>query len=338
MALSMSRPWKHPDSGFYWFRKRVPDDLRNLLGKREERFSLGTRDPIEAKRLHVLKLAEVEERWSNLRAGQRPLSLDDVARLASEIGDQLRRQLEADPYQPLRWDVEIGARLWTASDTRQFYTDVTEALSPADRKRLDQQKICYVLVDERLSGRGVAAHHEDRERLARATSLQVQQIVQNHEAYLLGKQDVRAGSWEPLKLRVPAKPLNFEAVIQGWLVEKKPNEKTEYTWRRVMTELSEFVGHDDARRVNADDLVGWKADLLAKGRAPKTIRDSKLAPVRAIFQWAVDNRKLDSNPAARINIDLKSRSSEKRRGYTDEEAKIILRAARTAKEAHTGAT
>jgi hypothetical protein len=171
MALSMSRPWKHPDSGFYWFRKRVPDDLRNLLGKREERFSLGTRDPIEAKRLHVLKLAEVDERWSNLRAGQRPLSSDDIARLASEIGDQLRRQLEADPYQPLRWDVEIGARLWTASDTREFYTDITEALSPADQKRLDQQKICYVLVDERLSGRGVAAHHEDRERLARAALL-----------------------------------------------------------------------------------------------------------------------------------------------------------------------
>ena len=68
MALSMSRPWKHPDSGFYWFRKRVPDDLGSLLGKREERFSLGTRDPIEAKRLHVLKLAEVEERWSKTYA------------------------------------------------------------------------------------------------------------------------------------------------------------------------------------------------------------------------------------------------------------------------------
>jgi integrase len=101
-----------------------------------------------------------------------------------------------------------------------------------------------------------------------------------------------------------------------------------------MKELSEFLGHDDARRVSADDLVSWKADLLAKGRAAKTIRDSKLAPVRAIFQWAVDNRKLDTNPAARINIDLKSRSTEKRRGYTDEEAKIILRAARTAEEAH----
>jgi hypothetical protein len=54
------------------------------------------------------------------------------------------------------------------------------------------------------------------------------------------------------------------------------------------------------------------------------IRDGKLAPVRAILQWAIDNRKLDANPGARINIDPKARSSEKRRGYTDDEAKIIL--------------
>jgi hypothetical protein len=64
MILSMTRPSKHPKSGIYWFRKRVPDDLRNLIGKREEHFSLGTRDPSEAKRLHALKLAEVEERWT----------------------------------------------------------------------------------------------------------------------------------------------------------------------------------------------------------------------------------------------------------------------------------
>jgi hypothetical protein len=54
-----------------------------------------------------------------------------------------------------------------------------------------------------------------------------------------------------------------------------------------MNELSKFLGHDDVRRVGADDLVGWKADLLAKGLKAKTIRDSKLAPVRAILKaWA----------------------------------------------------
>lgn len=139
MALSMTRPWKHPDSGYYWFRKRVPDDLRSLLGKREERFSLVTRDPAEAKRLHAIKLAEVEERWSNLRGGQRPLSPDDIAREATSIGDHARLQLEADPYQPLRWDVEIGASLWRIGEADGHYTEITQPLSPAEGKRLAQR-------------------------------------------------------------------------------------------------------------------------------------------------------------------------------------------------------
>ena len=53
MPLAMSRPWKHPNSGFYWLRKGVPEDLRALVGKREEKRSLLTRDPVEAKRLHA---------------------------------------------------------------------------------------------------------------------------------------------------------------------------------------------------------------------------------------------------------------------------------------------
>jgi integrase len=329
----MTRPWKHPDSGYYWFRKRVPDDLRNLLGKREERFSLGTRDPAEAKRLHALKLAEVEERWSNLRNGKRPLSADDVAQHAAAIGEQLWRQVQADPYQQLKWDIEIGASLWSARNG-ELYVDITQPPSPAEQKRFDQRSICYWFVDEYLSGKSLTPPPEDRERLARAVTVEVQRVVQNHEAYLRGKQEVHVGGFALRKLRAPAGPLTFEAIIEGWVAEKKPNAKTQYTWRRVMNELSIFLDHDDVRRVAADDLVRWKQDLLAKGRANKTIRDSKLAPVRAIFQCAVDNRKLDSNPATRINIDLKSRSSEKKRGYSDEEAKVILRAARTEKEAH----
>ncbi|MGO9238438.1 MAG: DUF6538 domain-containing protein [Methylocella sp.] len=62
MALAMARPWKHPKTGIYWLRKRVPDDLRPILGKREEKRSLGTRDSAEAKRLHAQALAELEQR------------------------------------------------------------------------------------------------------------------------------------------------------------------------------------------------------------------------------------------------------------------------------------
>ncbi|WP_277996104.1 DUF6538 domain-containing protein [Methylobacterium sp. Leaf466] len=37
-------------------------DLRALVGRREEEVSLGTRDRIEAKRLHAVALTEQEKR------------------------------------------------------------------------------------------------------------------------------------------------------------------------------------------------------------------------------------------------------------------------------------
>jgi hypothetical protein len=69
----MARPWKHPKTGIYWLRKRIPDDRRPLLGKREEKRSLGTH-PNEAKRVHEQALAELAERWANLRSGPRALT------------------------------------------------------------------------------------------------------------------------------------------------------------------------------------------------------------------------------------------------------------------------
>ncbi len=50
MTLPMSRPQKHSTGGVNWSRKRVPDDLRQFVGKREEKLSLGTRNPEEARR------------------------------------------------------------------------------------------------------------------------------------------------------------------------------------------------------------------------------------------------------------------------------------------------
>jgi hypothetical protein len=68
MVLAMSRPWKHPDSGVYWFRKAVPVELRVLVGKREEKRSLQTKDPAEARRLHATIAAEIEAKWANPRS------------------------------------------------------------------------------------------------------------------------------------------------------------------------------------------------------------------------------------------------------------------------------
>jgi hypothetical protein len=85
MGLVMSRPFKHPDTGIYWFRKRVPDDLRELVGKREEKFSLRTRDPSSAKALFGEAVAKIESRWQTLRRGLVSLSERQAAAIAGEI-------------------------------------------------------------------------------------------------------------------------------------------------------------------------------------------------------------------------------------------------------------
>jgi hypothetical protein len=87
MALAMARPWKHPKTGIYWLRKAVPEDLRPLVGKWEEKRSLTTRDPSEAKRRHMEALAQLEVQWANLRAGTQTLSERDAHELAVTIHD-----------------------------------------------------------------------------------------------------------------------------------------------------------------------------------------------------------------------------------------------------------
>ena len=98
MVLKMPRPVKHPKTGIYQFRKRVPDDLRSMVGKREEKASLGTRDPGEARTLHARKLAEVEERWRMLRSGILTLTEKQAVAISGEI----YRKLVAD-YDEKSW-------------------------------------------------------------------------------------------------------------------------------------------------------------------------------------------------------------------------------------------
>ncbi len=79
--------------------------------------------------------------------------------------------------------------------------------------------------------------------------------------------------------------VEFDELVKGWAAERKPAEKTLYDWKRVMVQLAEFLGHRDAARVTSEDLIAWKNSLVASGLAAKTIRESRLAPVRAILRW-----------------------------------------------------
>ena len=70
MVLAMSRPSRHPKTGIFWVRKRVPSDLVARVGRSVEYFSLRMHEPIEAKQRHAEAMARLEARWAELRRGE----------------------------------------------------------------------------------------------------------------------------------------------------------------------------------------------------------------------------------------------------------------------------
>ncbi|WP_371856984.1 DUF6538 domain-containing protein [Pseudomonas sp. NFACC44-2] len=68
MAL-IAQPFRHSDSGIYYLRRRVPDDIRQVIGKTEIRRSLNTRNPQRAKAAFLIAYAESERFFQQARSG-----------------------------------------------------------------------------------------------------------------------------------------------------------------------------------------------------------------------------------------------------------------------------
>jgi len=335
MPLAMSRPWKHPNSGVYWLRKGVPEDLRMLVGKREEKRSLLTRDPAEAKRRHAEALAELEVRWANLRAGPKELTEREAHQIAAPVHDRWLAQHRDNPSGQTLWDTGLGARLFQPlkpSPPGQAYE--ASFLSEVDKDFVRVHELeawCLGGADECLAAQGLRVDENSRRTLARAIAAALQRASLTLARMAKGESAestfFSSAGLPPSNASASQTPVPFDDLIKGWASERRPVAKTIYEWTRVMGQLEEYLGHSDARRVTGDNFVAWKRSMVDAGLRPKTIQDAKLAPIRAIFQWGVQNKLLPLNPAEGISLDSKSKQSEKKRSFTEEEAKTILRAA-----------
>src|SRR5687767_4226142 len=114
MVLSMSQPWKHPRTGVFYLRERVPADLKDKLKKQKltvrvagqdrtvtlnefAKISLGTKERSEAKLRHASVQAQVQERWAAARKRPERLSHEEVMGLAGVAYRDLVSEFRADP-------------------------------------------------------------------------------------------------------------------------------------------------------------------------------------------------------------------------------------------------
>src|SRR6266446_5345140 len=97
MGQEMPKPFIHPKSGVYYYRKVVPAPLRAVIGRGEYRISLGTKDLAEAKRRYPAKAAEVDAMLAQAAGGPVVLTPQQIVALA---GLWYRRELEDNEASP----------------------------------------------------------------------------------------------------------------------------------------------------------------------------------------------------------------------------------------------
>ncbi len=179
MALAMARPWQHPKTGIYWLRKRVPDDLRPLIGKREEKRSLGTRDPDEAKRFHAQALVDLEQRWANLRAPPKPISEREAHELVAPAYEWWINLHRDNPSEQKVWRAKFFDGLWKYHEFPTY-----EGLSVLEQvRRMEEdghvdisnmEQFCRERVEELLRSRGLSVGWLSRERIEKAYGAAIQ--------------------------------------------------------------------------------------------------------------------------------------------------------------------
>jgi len=317
----------------------VPEDLRELVGKREEKRSLETRDPAEAKRRHAEALADVEARWANLRAGPKALTEREAHQLAVTVHDRWLRQYLENPSRQTAWNVDIADRLFAPPRRLKSF----DILDPAFEGSMDEdsrqisgmEKWCFEIADECLVAHGLRVDEPGRRVLASAVAAALQRASLTLAS--LAKGGIPSANFfsavsNAAQLPVMRQPVVFKQLVDGWAAERRPVAKTQYEWSRVVRQLEAYLGHSDAHRLTGENLVDWKRSMVEAGLRPKTIQDAKLAPLRAILQWGVQNKLIPLNPAEGISLDVRSKQGEKKRSFTDAEAKLILRAALAEKD------
>ena len=180
MALAMARPWKHPKTGVYWLRKAVPKELRAIIGKLEEKKTLGTKEPAEAKRLHASALADLEAQWAQLRdrlasqpASPAQLSEREAHELAAWMYDFWLGTHGDNPSEQKKWRTDLYERLWVRQSLLIGDAPRQEVIARIDLK--DMEKFCFLHADTILLARDLEVDADSREKLARAIGSVTQQ-------------------------------------------------------------------------------------------------------------------------------------------------------------------
>ncbi|MBC9880874.1 hypothetical protein G8O24_26460 [Bradyrhizobium sp. INPA01-394B] len=326
--------------GIYYYRRRIPDDVRAALrelegsvggkqDKREEKRRLG-RDPILASQLWAEHDRAVERRWAELRSRTTRAGLTVVEREAL-AGEIYRLWLDRLPVSDAGSgpkarallseieDFELGERRGIAAPRGPSHDDwrsIDEFEEDAFAEDIDQLLAKRGLILSAIERAGVIGA------VSRATKHACKWAIKR-----LG------GEARPDReaLRYPKWPDpetdTLSGLFRSWAATQNPLPDTERAFKLAIDKFKAFIRHEEVARIATNDVRRWCAHLkIVEKKGSTRIKNGYLAALKAVLNCAVQQGALEVSPCANIVVKAKPRPRTREKDLTDRETYAILRA------------
>ena len=331
-------------NGRYYARLVVPAELRDVVGQREFAKALGA-DYREAKR----KLPIVLGPW-----------FEQLAKARRHVaGDSVQQVTGANPAYPMTHDQLAQAHYiyeLESDAVERRHSDYDEALvSFSDdaysdwRGRLERAASGRMSQDEMAATIGWAVDRfkeRDNVILRNAADWKhVAMLLARTQLEALDRRDERnRGNWNGTPSNPALRSLDdmdeattpapIKKMFEDYMAERlaaNRGKAAHARWTPAILDFIAFVGHDDAKLVTKKDIVRWKDSLLEKRLAPTTIKSVYLAALNATFRWGAANDRITDNPSRDVRFRADKPTVNREKGFRDDEALAILRAAKAYK-------
>lgn len=132
---------------------------------------------------------------------------------------------------------------------------------------------------------------------------------------------------EPIKSRsithTPATAgMRLTALADAWhdaALNRGVRERDARRWKAVAHRFKKWLGIDDLDQVTPEKVQAWADERNSEGIAPKTINDTDIAALRAIFAWGKRRGWLVSNPAEDVRIDGRGKKRTREKWFLEDE-------------------
>ena len=315
-TLRMAGLWKDPRTGTLTLRRRIPTRLRAAAlasGHRGEtvKISIGTADRKEAEKQLPAALA----RW-NARLAEWERMAGAVALTPERAGELTDRWVA--------W-VSGGGRLETGGVSSAAFSPETWEARPEAQMQMAQRMKAHC--DEALRLAGISATPQTMPLLIDAMFDKVRLAYMIAGTQAANSQPPPAASVLPaLEKTTPVAPtVTIRGLFDAWKAVATVKPRVVEETRYMVEMLAGFLGHDDAAKLTRDDLARWRDAMKAEGRSNNTW-NNRLSMIRQVLAYGVAEGKMAADPTDGLRL-RKSRQQSPL-PYTDDEAVLILKAAR----------